>query len=570
MLPGRERLAGIAIGAAVSFALVHAALQAWLSDDAFVSFRYARNLVEGHGLVFNPGERVEGYTNPLWTLWIALGMRLGASPERWSIVSGIACYGGAIALLGRAHVRACRAIGVPDWMYALPIGALAGAADPDWATFATSGLETSAFTFFSLAAALLALAPSPRRAAFSGGLFALAALTRPDGALFTAVAFAFLLAGRAFRPALVLAAVFALVWAPFTAWRIAYYGSFFPNTYYAKSGDLAWWSQGLFYVRLYFERHWIFLLGPIGLLALGRRVRPLATAALFVVTLAFAYTAYIARVGGDFMFGRMLVPTAPLFLLLVDFAATLALLPLRLVAPAIALACFAGPLLTPLPLRGGDANRGILDEHAHYTQERMDRTRARARVIAPFFEGLPAVVAIYGDEAALAYYARIPVAIEAHAGLTDAFVARQPLARRGRVGHEKHAPLDYLVRVRGAQLTFSKVPTLDQGLDDYVPPMHADLGGVRARLLTWDPAFVEAIRARGAHVDDFPAWLDGLIQRLPELSDAQVRDELTRCRRFYFDRVRDPRREAAFAERLSQGPRGGDWTGQGGGAKSGR
>ena len=54
-------------------------LLAWLShvawflcDDAFISFRYARNLLEGHGLVFNPGEYVEGYSNFLWTLELAL------------------------------------------------------------------------------------------------------------------------------------------------------------------------------------------------------------------------------------------------------------------------------------------------------------------------------------------------------------------------------------------------------------------------------------------------------------------------------------------------------------------
>src|SRR5215212_3588570 len=41
-------------------------------DDAYISFRYAYNLVEGHGLVFNEGEYVEGYTSLLWTLLMAL------------------------------------------------------------------------------------------------------------------------------------------------------------------------------------------------------------------------------------------------------------------------------------------------------------------------------------------------------------------------------------------------------------------------------------------------------------------------------------------------------------------
>ena len=56
---------------------------AWfITDDAFISFRYARNLLEGHGLVFNPGEYVEGYTNFLWVLELAaIWGLLGIRPE---------------------------------------------------------------------------------------------------------------------------------------------------------------------------------------------------------------------------------------------------------------------------------------------------------------------------------------------------------------------------------------------------------------------------------------------------------------------------------------------------------
>ena len=46
-------------------------------DDAYISFRYAANLVAGHGLVYNPGEAIEGYTNFLWTLIVAAGLPLG-------------------------------------------------------------------------------------------------------------------------------------------------------------------------------------------------------------------------------------------------------------------------------------------------------------------------------------------------------------------------------------------------------------------------------------------------------------------------------------------------------------
>src|SRR5690606_33595760 len=58
-----------------------AALAAWavrmVQDDAFISFRYSQNLANGHGLVFNPGEKVEGYTNFLWTWLFSIPERLG-------------------------------------------------------------------------------------------------------------------------------------------------------------------------------------------------------------------------------------------------------------------------------------------------------------------------------------------------------------------------------------------------------------------------------------------------------------------------------------------------------------
>lgn len=60
----------------------------FVQDDAFISFRYAENLATGNGLVWNPGERVEGYSNFLWTLAISFAMRVGAEPVSASIVMG--------------------------------------------------------------------------------------------------------------------------------------------------------------------------------------------------------------------------------------------------------------------------------------------------------------------------------------------------------------------------------------------------------------------------------------------------------------------------------------------------
>ena len=79
------------LGALLALTLIHM-LQygACVQDDAFISFRYAANLVDGNGLVFNPGERVEGYTNFLWTVLLAAAMGLGANPVLASVAGGMA------------------------------------------------------------------------------------------------------------------------------------------------------------------------------------------------------------------------------------------------------------------------------------------------------------------------------------------------------------------------------------------------------------------------------------------------------------------------------------------------
>ena len=56
-----------------------------LLDDSMISMRYARNLAQGYGLVWNPGgPRVEGYTNPLWTVYMSLFHLLPVNPSKVS------------------------------------------------------------------------------------------------------------------------------------------------------------------------------------------------------------------------------------------------------------------------------------------------------------------------------------------------------------------------------------------------------------------------------------------------------------------------------------------------------
>ena len=154
-------------------------------DDAFITFRYARNLLAGAGFVFNPGEHVLGTTTPLYTLLMAaLAALFHTSDYPWLalIVNALADAGTCILLvmLGQ-RLSGGRRVGLA--------AALLWAVAPMSVTFAIGGMETSVFIFLMIATFTLYLSPEwPSRQSPISNLYsltaALALLTRPDALIF--------------------------------------------------------------------------------------------------------------------------------------------------------------------------------------------------------------------------------------------------------------------------------------------------------------------------------------------------------------------------------------------------
>jgi hypothetical protein len=565
-IPGRPRrpwIALVLVSAALAYGVGAAVHRRWVCDDAFISYRYALNLVEGKGLVFNAGERVEGYSNFLWTLWCAVALVLRLPCEEWTMAWGIVFYALSLALLGYhfARVRGAAAAG-----FALPMAAVLGALHDDWTIYATSGLETSFFTFLAvLGYVLLAvgITGGRHRPVALGIVMALCALTRPDGVVFAAVAGALLiwLSWPNWRAPLSYTLAFGVPYAIFLAWRVAYYGDVLPNTYYAKSAHLAWWGQGWHYLALYLRKYGVLVLAlpALAFCALGRpasaggteRARVLRGLALAAAAFGGVYAACVTRVGGDFMFARMLIPATPFFLVLLELG--LAALPGRhplprtLLAAAVALAL----VLPGFPVTRQMVVDGIANEWSYYG--RSIATERQSAILRKYLGGLPVCVAFMGSEAHLMYRARVATAIESEAGLTDRFVAHLEIKDRGRVGHEKHAPLEYLIRQRKAHLTFHPLAPEILGFGDRIVKCRIALDGVPGYVLHWDPAIMAELARRGAKFDDLPARIDAWIGRLDRFGDDRVADLYSRLRLIYFDHVHDPAREAAFRARLGRG-----------------
>lgn len=160
-------LAGLA--AIASCGWFRAGQLAWLCDDAFISIRYADNLANGLGLVYNAGERVEGYTNLLWTLMLATATRAGLSAVATAQYLGIVWYVAlAVSLTYRSWRRADS--GRPF----IPLAAGIVLVSEDFQVWASGGLETSLFAWLSVQALMLTREPPTRaRSAMAGSLFAL-------------------------------------------------------------------------------------------------------------------------------------------------------------------------------------------------------------------------------------------------------------------------------------------------------------------------------------------------------------------------------------------------------------
>lgn len=337
-------------------------------DDAFISLQYARNLAEGRGLVFNPGERVEGFSNPLWVFLLSA---LGAAGMPWVFTmktAGFACALLTLLVLAsttkgltgcatsnklpkpikakrrprtpkqkNAHglLKDRASNGLSPWLFAMTPTVLA-VTHPGMPYYAVAGLETPLFTLLLLLATVLQLKTEADGKYASRVYIPLsaAALTRPEGIIFIPLFFARRvwiahrsgrvpedrtnLPRRPIKEALI-AGLASFPFAAYLIFRLAYFGDIFPNTFYAKPGtffsnpspaiEYAW--------RLIADHGAPLAFALIALVSLAVIASPMRSQARFLVGIAGAYTVFVLYTGGDWMAQyRLFQPLLPVVYLL--------------------------------------------------------------------------------------------------------------------------------------------------------------------------------------------------------------------------------------------------------------
>jgi len=319
--------------------VLHAVYLGVIAEDSYISFRFAKNLAFGNGLVWNIGEApVEGYTNFLWVLISAAVLRAGL--DVGPFVQGVGVIASLVTLV-YSYLFCHRLLGLGPRLSLLPSAYLALAGP--FATWATSGMETNLFTMLVVASTYHMVSYWCRKnveALILGFLLAtLATLTRPEGfgvfcVLLGMHSLRAILKGdtQEFKKGILMASVFYLLpFAVFFLWRFGYYGYLFPNTYYAKTGGTIFqWYRGAKYL-FWFGFHFVWPVIPLltaitwekakhekmtccmTLRTMAKRWIKKDYGVVVSLSICLFYCGYIVFVGGDYMaMYRFLVPILPL------------------------------------------------------------------------------------------------------------------------------------------------------------------------------------------------------------------------------------------------------------------
>jgi arabinofuranosyltransferase len=456
----RRALPILAAALTVAAAVFWGSSMRWAAfDDAYITFRAAVNLAHGNGPVFNPGERVESATSPLWTLLLALAEVARIGPVAASPVLALIFAAGAAAFAALIALE----LGGP---LAAALTGVVLAVLPAWSGWICTGMEV-ALAGCCISAALFAAMRGKATAA--GALAAAAALSRPEAiAIYPALLLAL---PRASWPRFLACALSPLLLLLLA--RRAYFGEWVPNTYVAKRQGLGFTAvvRGVKYVGL-------FALANVALVAAVCRAGFRKSSSLALALACAGFALAVAWDGGDhFPLARLLSPVLPIGCAVLG--AELVALPRRWLAiPAAVALTFA----VPHALHVLDCADGLyeLTLQALYTEG--------ARNFLPALRELPEgriatiTIGFIGFETGRNILDLV--------GLADKHIARTPHFEGGAPGHD-HVDVDYVLAQKPAyalfvpQLSDLPISTEDEAawllsLDSYLRA---------ARMLQSDPRF---------------------------------------------------------------------------------
>lgn len=289
----------------------------FLQDDAYIFARYAQNIADGNGFVYNKGEHVEGATSLLWTLMAAGGATFGADvPQFLKIASLLSSF-----LWLVAFALVCRQWMKESMIWVLPVFLFS--CFSSFVLWSQAGLEVNFFGFLVMSGFFLAEEWRRKGKRIYFGLLCLCSflliLTRPEApAVIFLYAVYLLFYPRLGRRQVLFTAYLPVVIVTFVAllaFRYTYFHDFVPNTYYAKGGGGYYlWRLGLGKLNVFLQTNFtlVFFALSVPILLINSPIRVL-------IAIVPIWVIYFIKSGGDILpEHRLFLPAVP-FLFLGSF-----------------------------------------------------------------------------------------------------------------------------------------------------------------------------------------------------------------------------------------------------------
>lgn len=281
----------------------------FIQDDAYISYRYVANFLNGDGLVYNIGERIEGFTNFGWVIYLILWGAIGADYILLSQVTGFLFGLGVLVL---TFLIAQLVFEKKGKIYPL-LAVMLAAFNLSLAYWSPAGLETAAFAFFTMLALYLFII----RSWWLVFAMLMAVWIRPDGVVVAGLLLIIeVIQSRQIPKFSLYCGLIAFALSiPFLVFKISYYGSIFPNPFYAKTGlNFEQLKNG-------WEYTWQFLKDygfvGVGLIFPFAFFKQLSKAARTVWWAGLIFTVYLLFIGGDVLkVHRFFLPVIGVFAIL--------------------------------------------------------------------------------------------------------------------------------------------------------------------------------------------------------------------------------------------------------------
>lgn len=414
---------------------------------------------------------MEGYSNFLWVILIASGIKLGIQPEIFSHIISLGSFAlclCAIYILSQKLLKNT---------FASLLCVVAIGLNYSFNSYATTGLETMPVTALFLCILTFTITQDykPVRLVFLSSSSGLILLLRLDAILLIAPWILFILvqmirsSHNRYKSLMFFILPALLILIPWFIWKYDFYGAILPNTYYVKVASATSYARGAIFVGVFFFSYTFY---PHVLFLTTGTKRMLSDKILrtFIISIAL-WLLYILIIGGDFMEFRFFIPIIPLITIL--FFWLLSNLTKR---KAILILCVLSFFITNLyhlylfPLYA----KGLqIDSVGSYFQRPgMELWHKIGKKLNVFFPQSDVSIAV-APAGAIPYYSKLRT-LDLH-GLNDVYIARNGLRISDRPGHQRMTPIDYILLGNTTLIIGNpKIRDLSHERDPFKDFTHAD------------------------------------------------------------------------------------------------